>query len=110
MNLSISFWDIISIELLINSSSQSHHFISNNASICSGVNLYLIILAGLPPTIAYGGIFPVTYDSAATIAPSPIVTTHNSTLSDDQTIDSGVLAGPVTITGTQTITGNLVII
>ncbi len=49
-------------------------------------------------------------------APSPsmdataYVTTHNSTLSDDQTIDSGVLAGPVTITGTQTITGNLVII
>ena len=49
-------------------------------------------------------------------APSPsmdataYVTTHSSTLSDDQTIDSGVLAGPVTITGTQTITGNLVII
>ena len=50
-------------------------------------------------------------------APSPsmdatayVTTTHNSTLSDDQTIDSGVLAGPVTITGTQTITGNLVII
>jgi hypothetical protein len=38
------------------------------------------------------------------------VTTHNSTLSDDQTIDSGVLAGPVTVTGTQTITGNVVIV
>ena len=49
-------------------------------------------------------------------APSPsmdataYVTTHNSTLSDDQTIDSGVLAGPVTITGTQTVTGTLVVI
>lgn len=49
-------------------------------------------------------------------APSPsmdataYVTTHSSTLSDDQTIDSGVLAGPVTVTGTQTVTGNLVII
>jgi len=38
------------------------------------------------------------------------VTTHASTLSDTQTIDSGVLAGPVTITGTQTVTGTLVII
>ena len=38
------------------------------------------------------------------------VVTHNSTLSEDQTLDSGVLAGPVTITGTQTITGTLVII
>jgi hypothetical protein len=38
------------------------------------------------------------------------VTTHNSTLSDDQTLDSGVLAGPVTVTGTQTVTGTLVIL
>jgi hypothetical protein len=38
------------------------------------------------------------------------VVTHNSTLSEDQTLDSGVLAGPVTITGTQTVTGTLVII
>jgi hypothetical protein len=38
------------------------------------------------------------------------VVTHNSTLSDDQTLDSGVLAGPVTITGTQIVTGTLVII
>ena len=42
--------------------------------------------------------------------PTTYVLTHNSTLSDDQTLDSGVLAGPVTITGTQTVTGTLVII
>jgi hypothetical protein len=38
------------------------------------------------------------------------VVTHNSTISEDQTLDSGVLAGPVTITGTQTVTGTLVVI
>jgi len=38
------------------------------------------------------------------------VVTHNSTISEDQTMDSGVLAGPVTITGTVTATGTLVII
>ena len=38
------------------------------------------------------------------------VVTHASTLDQDQTLDSGVLAGPVTISGTQTITGTLVII
>jgi hypothetical protein len=47
---------------------------------------------------------------------SPIMTatgyvvTHASTLDQDQTLDSGVLAGPVTITATQTITGTLVIV
>jgi hypothetical protein len=38
------------------------------------------------------------------------VNTHNSTISNDQTMDSGVLAGPVTVTGTLTITGTLVVI
>jgi len=38
------------------------------------------------------------------------VVTHASTLDEDQTIDSGVLAGPVTVTGTQTITGTVVVI
>ena len=38
------------------------------------------------------------------------VVTHSSTISEDQTMDSGVLAGPVTITGTITATGTLVII
>ena len=35
------------------------------------------------------------------------VVTHNSTISEDQTLDSGVLAGPVTITGTQTSNRNI---
>ena len=38
------------------------------------------------------------------------VVTHASTLNEDQTLDSGVLAGPVTVTGTQTVTGTLVIV
>jgi hypothetical protein len=38
------------------------------------------------------------------------VVTHASTLDQDQTLDSGVLAGPVTITATQTVTGTLVVI
>jgi hypothetical protein len=38
------------------------------------------------------------------------VVTHASTLNEDQTLDSGVLAGPVTISGTQTVTGTLVVI
>ena len=38
------------------------------------------------------------------------VVTHSSTLDEDQTLDSGVLAGPVTVTGTQIITGTLVVI
>ena len=37
------------------------------------------------------------------------VVTHASTLDQDQTLDSGVLAGPVTITATQTVTGTLVV-
>ena len=32
------------------------------------------------------------------------------TLDEDQTLDSGVLAGPVTVTGTQIITGTLAIV
>lgn len=38
------------------------------------------------------------------------VTTHSTTISEDQTMESGVLAGPVTITGNVTATGTLVII
>jgi len=38
------------------------------------------------------------------------VVTHSSTISEEQTMDSGVLAGPVTITATQTITGTLVVV
>ena len=38
------------------------------------------------------------------------VFTHSTTISEDQTIESGVLAGPVTITGNVTATGTLVIV
>jgi hypothetical protein len=55
-----------------------------------------------------------TLPAKKTISPvmdaTTFVVTHSSTISEDQTLDSGVLAGPVTITGTQTVTGTLVII
>lgn len=55
-----------------------------------------------------------TMPATKTISPvmdaTSFVVTHSSTISEDQTLDSGVLAGPVTITGTQTITGTLVIV
>ena len=55
-----------------------------------------------------------TLPAKKTISPvmdaTTFVVTHASTLSEDQTLASGVLAGPVTITGTQTITGTLVVI
>jgi len=54
--------------------------------------------------------YPASKAPSASLTATTYVTTHNSTLSDDQTIDSGVLAGPVTVTGTQTITGNVVIV
>ena len=54
--------------------------------------------------------YPASKAPSASMTATTYVTTHNSTLSDDQTIDSGVLAGPVTVTGTRTVTGNLVII
>jgi len=55
-----------------------------------------------------------TLPASRAMSPSMTATdylvTHASTLSQDQTIDSGVLAGPVTITGTQTITGTVVVV
>ena len=53
---------------------------------------------------------PASRTPSAGMTAQTFVNTHNSTISDDQTVDSGVLAGPVTITGTQTVTGTLVII
>ena len=38
------------------------------------------------------------------------VVTHASTLNEVQTMDSGVLAGPVTVSGTITVTGVLIIL
>ena len=55
-----------------------------------------------------------TLPAKKTISPvmdaTTFVVTHASTITEEQTLDSGVLAGPVTITGTQTVTGTLVII
>jgi len=55
-----------------------------------------------------------TLPAKKTISPvmdaTPFVVTHASTLSLNQTVDSGVLAGPVTVTGTQTITGTVVVV
>jgi hypothetical protein len=53
---------------------------------------------------------PATRTPSPVMTPQQFVNTHNSTISDDQTLDSGVLAGPVSITGTLTATGNLVIV
>jgi len=53
---------------------------------------------------------PASRTPSAGMTAQTFVNTHNSTISDDQTLVSGVLAGPVTITGTQTVTGTLVII
>ena len=53
---------------------------------------------------------PASRTPSAGMTAQTFVSTHNSTISDDQTLVSGVLAGPVSITGTQTVTGTLVII
>ena len=54
--------------------------------------------------------YPAKRAPSAGMTATTYVTTHASTISDVQTMDSGVLAGPVTVSGTVTVTGNLVII
>ena len=54
--------------------------------------------------------YPAKRAPSAAMTATTYITTHNSTISDTQTIDSGVLAGPVSVSGTVTVTGNLVII
>ena len=54
--------------------------------------------------------YPAKRAPSASMTATTYVTTHSSTISDTQTMDSGVLAGPVTVSGTVTVTGNLVII
>ena len=54
--------------------------------------------------------YPAKRAPSAAMTATTYITTHNSTISDTQTIDSGVLAGPVTVSGSVTVTGNLVII
>ena len=54
--------------------------------------------------------YPASRAPSASMTATSYINTHNSTISDTQTIDSGVLAGPVTVSGTVTVTGYLVII
>ena len=54
--------------------------------------------------------YPAKRAPSAAMTATTYITTHNSTISESQTIDSGVLAGPVSVTGTVTVTGNLVVI
>lgn len=54
-------------------SSQFHHFMSRSLLLVFSSNLYLMILAGTPPIIAYGGTSFVTTAPAAITAPSPTV-------------------------------------
>jgi hypothetical protein len=53
---------------------------------------------------------PAVLTPSASMRAQTFVNTHSTTISEDQTIQSGVLAGPVNITGTQTVTGSLVIV
>jgi hypothetical protein len=53
---------------------------------------------------------PAVLTPSASMRAQTFVNTHATTITQDQTIQSGVLAGPVSITGTQTVTGSLVIV
>ena len=53
---------------------------------------------------------PATRTPSAGMTATTFVVTHSQTISDNQTLDSGVLAGPVSITGTQIVTGTLVVL
>ena len=54
--------------------------------------------------------YPAKRAPSASMTATTYVTTHASTISDVQTMDSGVLAGPVQVSGTVTVTGNLIIL
>jgi len=54
--------------------------------------------------------YPAKRAPSAGMTATTYVTTHASTISDTQTVDSGVLAGPVTVSGSVTVTGTLVVI
>ena len=54
--------------------------------------------------------YPAKRAPSAAMTATTYVTTHASTISDTQTVDSGVLAGPVTVSGSVTVTGTLVVV
>ena len=53
---------------------------------------------------------PAEYTPSPSMLAQSFVNTHATTISETQTIESGVLAGPVTLTSTLTVTGTLVVI
>jgi hypothetical protein len=53
---------------------------------------------------------PAEYTPSPSMLAQVFVNTHSTTITQDQTIESGVLAGPVSITGTQIVTGSLVVV
>ena len=54
--------------------------------------------------------YPAKRAPSASMTAATYVNTHAATISDTQTMESGVLAGPVTVSGNVTVTGTLVII
>ena len=54
--------------------------------------------------------YPAKRAPSASITAATYVNTHSATISDTQTMESGVLAGPVTVSGSVTVTGTLVVI
>ena len=54
--------------------------------------------------------YPAKRAPSASMTATTYINTHSSTISDTQTMDSGVLAGPVTVSNTVTVTGTLVIL
>jgi hypothetical protein len=53
---------------------------------------------------------PATWTPSPSMSAQIFVNTHATTITQVQTIQSGVLAGPVTVTSTLTVTGTLVVI
>jgi hypothetical protein len=53
---------------------------------------------------------PASKTPSAGMDATTFINTHDTTITEDQTIASAVLAGPVSVTGTVTVTGTLVVI
>ena len=53
---------------------------------------------------------PAEYTPSPSMLAQKFVNTHATSITETQTIESGVLAGPVTLTSTLTVTGTLVVI
>jgi hypothetical protein len=53
---------------------------------------------------------PAEYTPSPSMTAQKFVNTHSTSITEVQTIESGVLAGPVSLTSTLTVTGSLVIV